>query len=50
MSIVLAAGIDLGNVTTRTAIFKTNDADVMRSAPVKIADRNGRKDPSYMLV
>ena len=46
MSTVLAAGIDLGNVITRTAIFKVNDADVLRSNPAKVADRNGRKDPS----
>ena len=50
MNTVLAAGIDLGNITTRTAIFDVNDADVMRSRPIKAADLNGRKDPSYELI
>ena len=47
MSQVLASGIDVGNLVTPSAVFQTNESDPMKSVPVKVADRNGMKEPSY---
>ena len=46
MSQVLASGIDMGNLVTLSAVFQTNESDPMKSVPVKVADRNGMKEPS----
>lgn len=47
MSDVIASGIDMGNMVTLMSVFQTNETDPLRSAPVKVADRNGSKEPSY---
>ena len=49
MSDVIASGIDMGNMVTLMSVFQTNETDPLRSAPVKVADRNGSKEPSYGL-
>lgn len=50
MSRVVPAGIDFGNLITVSSVFKVNQDNPTNSSVVIVADRNGKKEPSYFLV
>ena len=41
----ISAGIDMGNLVTRASVFQPNEADMLRSKPMELSDRNGQKNP-----
>lgn len=49
MSNILPAGIDFGNLETLMDIYQINEKQPERSQLVNVPDRNGNKQPPYMI-
>ncbi|KAK8810907.1 hypothetical protein WA556_003990 [Blastocystis sp. ATCC 50177/Nand II] len=46
MTDICPAGIDFGNLCTFMSVFQTNPSEPLKSVPIIVADRNGKKELS----